>query len=110
MKGAKLWRGVVSIGAVWLLAACNLSDESVVVNQNAGQPDTGFNVEEGDVETNQNEPELPSEASEWCAAGGVVTGPGVRLVHCTAPASASGPTLQGDGVRLQPGASRVLLP
>ena len=121
----KAHRGAVVAAAVLLLTACNVED-TVTVNE--GEPDAGFNVEERDAEeedvggedtgepdtgepdTGGPDSELPMEARQWCSAGGVATGEGIRLVHCTAPSTVSGPTLEGDGVRLEAGASRVIFP
>ena len=114
----------VVAAALLLLTACNVED-TVTVNE--GEPDAGFNVEERDAEEDDvggetgepdaGEPdaggpdsELPMEARQWCSAGGVATGDGIRLVHCTAPSTLSAPTLEGDGVRLEAGASRVIFP
>ena len=114
--------GAVFAAALLMVTACN--DEGRTVTVNNTNPDAGFNIEERDAEEEDvgedaggedaGEPdngwELPTEASQWCSAGGVATGEGIRLVHCTAPSNVSGPTLEGDGVRLEAGASRVILP
>ena len=115
--------GAAVAAAVLLLTACN--DEGRTITVNHTNPDAGFNVEERDAEEEDvggedaggedtggpdNGSELPTEARQWCSAGGVATGEGIRLVHCTAPANVSGPTLEGDGIRLKAGASRVILP
>ncbi|RAL20916.1 hypothetical protein DL240_14675 [Lujinxingia litoralis] len=88
--------------ALALSLACNVDDGSAKVDSDVG-PD--FEVGE---EVDASPDELPVEAKQWCAAGGVATGPGVRLIHCTAPAEAAATELKGSGVRLEVGATRVI--
>lgn len=86
--------------ALALLVGCNVDDGGTPIEDPV---ETDAGDDSGDPA------ELPAEASQWCAAGGVATGSGYRLVHCTAPANAAGDVATGQGLRLEVGASQVIL-
>ena len=50
----------------------------------------------------------PVEANHHCAASGVSSGGGFTVIQCTSPTEVAGPEMQGNGLRLQTGALRVI--
>ncbi|RDV36283.1 hypothetical protein DV096_19730 [Bradymonadaceae bacterium TMQ3] len=97
----KTYRLLGLLLATLLIVGCNVDDTNSEV-EDPVETDAGDDTGE--------EPEtLPAEASQWCAAGGVATGSGYRLVHCTAPANAAGNVASGEGLRLEMGASQVIV-
>ncbi|TXD35291.1 hypothetical protein FRC96_11490 [Lujinxingia vulgaris] len=101
MTYVKFARIPMMLLAMLLLVGCNVDDSSSEI-EDPVETDAGEDTAEV--------PEvLPTEASQWCAAGGVATGDGYRLIHCTAPANLAGNVATGSGVRLEVGASQVIL-
>ncbi|TXD35169.1 hypothetical protein FRC98_17005 [Lujinxingia vulgaris] len=89
------------LAMLFVVVGCNVDD----TNSEVEEP---VETDAGDDTTEAPEV-LPERASQWCAAGGEATGDGYRLVHCTAPANAAGNVATGQGVRLEMGASQVIL-
>lgn len=98
--------------------ACNYDDRVVTVpgdeTSDTDEPDA---EEEPDVEEEPDEEEPDEELGPVdrslftnCAAGGVASGSGFELTHCTGPAEAGAETLSGSGFTLQAGPFRQISP